>query len=185
MEAAGSPLLQNKFSVARLAEEFFWVGGSIVASPRWKIGRFGKMWAACLPLHCSRQGRLGFHLVTALSSSGVVRHSPSPVLFCSYFDLLPVHFLVFKNLTVIFALLISFPSKCKCNVVHFAMCELVKFGMLHTHRMVGLLSGLGCQNFEFFMQYLSAFHSSKWISRTVLVSSSRVDHDSSKAISNI
>ncbi|KFW03504.1 1-phosphatidylinositol 4,5-bisphosphate phosphodiesterase eta-2, partial [Eurypyga helias] len=25
-------------SVARLAEEFFWVGGSIVASPRWKIG---------------------------------------------------------------------------------------------------------------------------------------------------
>ncbi|KFV63521.1 1-phosphatidylinositol 4,5-bisphosphate phosphodiesterase eta-2, partial [Dryobates pubescens] len=27
-------------SVARLAEEFFWVGGSIVASPRWKIGHF-------------------------------------------------------------------------------------------------------------------------------------------------
>ncbi|KFQ46901.1 1-phosphatidylinositol 4,5-bisphosphate phosphodiesterase eta-2, partial [Nestor notabilis] len=25
-------------SVARLAEEFFWVGGSIVASPRWKMG---------------------------------------------------------------------------------------------------------------------------------------------------
>ncbi|KFP28710.1 1-phosphatidylinositol 4,5-bisphosphate phosphodiesterase eta-2, partial [Colius striatus] len=25
-------------SVARLAEEFFWVGGSIVASPRWKVG---------------------------------------------------------------------------------------------------------------------------------------------------
>ncbi|KFO94213.1 1-phosphatidylinositol 4,5-bisphosphate phosphodiesterase eta-2, partial [Buceros rhinoceros silvestris] len=25
-------------TVARLAEEFFWVGGSIVASPRWKIG---------------------------------------------------------------------------------------------------------------------------------------------------
>ncbi|NXN54836.1 PLCH2 phosphodiesterase, partial [Rynchops niger] len=38
MDASKSPLLQNKFSVARLAEEFFWVGGSIVASPRWKIG---------------------------------------------------------------------------------------------------------------------------------------------------
>ncbi|NXT74719.1 PLCH2 phosphodiesterase, partial [Zapornia atra] len=38
MDALKSPLLQNKFSVARLAEEFFWVGGSIVASPRWKIG---------------------------------------------------------------------------------------------------------------------------------------------------
>ncbi|NWW50443.1 PLCH2 phosphodiesterase, partial [Pedionomus torquatus] len=40
MDASKSPLLQNKFSVARLAEEFFWVGGSIVASPRWKIGHF-------------------------------------------------------------------------------------------------------------------------------------------------
>ncbi|NWU61154.1 PLCH2 phosphodiesterase, partial [Pterocles burchelli] len=39
MDVSKSPLLQNKFSVARLAEEFFWVGGSIVASPRWKIGR--------------------------------------------------------------------------------------------------------------------------------------------------
>ncbi|NXN38941.1 PLCH2 phosphodiesterase, partial [Rhinoptilus africanus] len=38
MDVSKSPLLQNKFSVARLAEEFFWVGGSIVASPRWKIG---------------------------------------------------------------------------------------------------------------------------------------------------
>ncbi|NWH90339.1 PLCH2 phosphodiesterase, partial [Aegithalos caudatus] len=40
MEISKSPLLQNKFSVARLAEDFFWVGGSIVASPRWKIGHF-------------------------------------------------------------------------------------------------------------------------------------------------
>ncbi|XP_054031933.1 1-phosphatidylinositol 4,5-bisphosphate phosphodiesterase eta-2 isoform X6 [Dryobates pubescens] len=40
MDASKSPLLHNKFSVARLAEEFFWVGGSIVASPRWKIGHF-------------------------------------------------------------------------------------------------------------------------------------------------
>ncbi|NXS58974.1 PLCH2 phosphodiesterase, partial [Brachypteracias leptosomus] len=38
MDASKSPLLQNKFSVARLAEEFFWVGGSIVAPPRWKMG---------------------------------------------------------------------------------------------------------------------------------------------------
>ncbi|NWI79053.1 PLCH2 phosphodiesterase, partial [Dryoscopus gambensis] len=40
MNISKSPLLQNKFSVARLAEDFFWVGGSIVASPRWKIGHF-------------------------------------------------------------------------------------------------------------------------------------------------
>ncbi|NXI01356.1 PLCH2 phosphodiesterase, partial [Pachycephala philippinensis] len=40
MDILKSPLLQNKFSVARLAEDFFWVGGSIVASPRWKIGHF-------------------------------------------------------------------------------------------------------------------------------------------------
>ncbi|NWV35953.1 PLCH2 phosphodiesterase, partial [Grantiella picta] len=40
MDISRSPLLQNKFSVARLAEDFFWVGGSIVASPRWKIGHF-------------------------------------------------------------------------------------------------------------------------------------------------
>ncbi|NXH73684.1 PLCH2 phosphodiesterase, partial [Hydrobates tethys] len=38
MDASKTPLLQNKFSVACLAEEFFWVGGSIIASPRWKIG---------------------------------------------------------------------------------------------------------------------------------------------------
>lgn len=43
MDISKSPLLQNKFSVARLAEDFFWVGGSIVASPRWKIGHFGKV----------------------------------------------------------------------------------------------------------------------------------------------
>ncbi|NWR41198.1 PLCH2 phosphodiesterase, partial [Regulus satrapa] len=40
MDISKSPLLQNKFSVARLAEDFFWVGGSIVASPKWKIGHF-------------------------------------------------------------------------------------------------------------------------------------------------
>ncbi|NXN03458.1 PLCH2 phosphodiesterase, partial [Sylvia borin] len=40
MDISKSPLLRNKFSVARLAEDFFWVGGSIVASPRWKIGHF-------------------------------------------------------------------------------------------------------------------------------------------------
>ncbi|NXF10051.1 PLCH2 phosphodiesterase, partial [Smithornis capensis] len=40
MDVSRSPLLRNKFSVARLAEDFFWVGGSIVASPRWKIGHF-------------------------------------------------------------------------------------------------------------------------------------------------
>ncbi|NXM03275.1 PLCH2 phosphodiesterase, partial [Tyrannus savana] len=40
VDVSRSPLLRNKFSVARLAEDFFWVGGSIVASPRWKIGHF-------------------------------------------------------------------------------------------------------------------------------------------------
>ncbi|XP_023796196.1 1-phosphatidylinositol 4,5-bisphosphate phosphodiesterase eta-2 isoform X8 [Cyanistes caeruleus] len=40
MDISKSPLLQNKFSVARLAEDFFWVGGSIVASPKWKTGHF-------------------------------------------------------------------------------------------------------------------------------------------------
>lgn len=50
MDASKSPLLQTKFTVARLAEEFFWVGGSIVASPRWKIGHVGKMQAEYLLL---------------------------------------------------------------------------------------------------------------------------------------
>lgn len=62
MDAPKSPLLQNKFSVARLAEEFFWVGGSIVASPRWKIGHLGKMQAERLMLNCSRHYHLeGFY----------------------------------------------------------------------------------------------------------------------------
>nr|XP_034974018.1 1-phosphatidylinositol 4,5-bisphosphate phosphodiesterase eta-2 isoform X2 [Zootoca vivipara] len=39
MELSRSPLFQNKFSVARLAEEFFWIGGSIVATPKWKMGQ--------------------------------------------------------------------------------------------------------------------------------------------------
>ncbi|XP_016853976.2 1-phosphatidylinositol 4,5-bisphosphate phosphodiesterase eta-2 isoform X8 [Anolis carolinensis] len=39
MERSRSPLVRNKFSVARLAEEFFWIGGSIIATPRWKMGQ--------------------------------------------------------------------------------------------------------------------------------------------------
>ncbi|KFR10571.1 1-phosphatidylinositol 4,5-bisphosphate phosphodiesterase eta-2, partial [Opisthocomus hoazin] len=35
-------------SVARLAEEFFWVGGSIVASPRWKIGHIVEKCMCCM-----------------------------------------------------------------------------------------------------------------------------------------
>ncbi|KFV79553.1 1-phosphatidylinositol 4,5-bisphosphate phosphodiesterase eta-2, partial [Struthio camelus australis] len=35
-------------SVARLAEEFFWVGGSIVASPRWKIGHVVERCMNCM-----------------------------------------------------------------------------------------------------------------------------------------
>ncbi|NXO27409.1 PLCH2 phosphodiesterase, partial [Cisticola juncidis] len=48
MDISKSPLLQNKFSVARLAEDFFWVGGSIVASPRWKIGHFVERCMSCM-----------------------------------------------------------------------------------------------------------------------------------------
>ncbi|XP_044301355.1 1-phosphatidylinositol 4,5-bisphosphate phosphodiesterase eta-2 [Varanus komodoensis] len=39
MDISRSPLLRNKFSVARLAEEFFWIGGSIAATPKWKMGQ--------------------------------------------------------------------------------------------------------------------------------------------------
>ncbi|XP_063001609.1 1-phosphatidylinositol 4,5-bisphosphate phosphodiesterase eta-2 [Elgaria multicarinata webbii] len=39
MDLSRSPLLQNKFSIARLAEEFFWIGGSIVTTPKWKMGQ--------------------------------------------------------------------------------------------------------------------------------------------------
>ncbi|XP_067423256.1 1-phosphatidylinositol 4,5-bisphosphate phosphodiesterase eta-2 isoform X1 [Emydura macquarii macquarii] len=39
MDTSKSPLLQNKFSIARLAEGFFWIGGSIVATPKWKMGQ--------------------------------------------------------------------------------------------------------------------------------------------------
>ncbi|XP_048374862.1 1-phosphatidylinositol 4,5-bisphosphate phosphodiesterase eta-2 isoform X6 [Sphaerodactylus townsendi] len=39
MDIYRSPLLQHKFSVARLMEEFFWIGGSIVATSKWKMGQ--------------------------------------------------------------------------------------------------------------------------------------------------
>ncbi|XP_062400863.1 1-phosphatidylinositol 4,5-bisphosphate phosphodiesterase eta-2 [Sardina pilchardus] len=34
-----SPKLWQKVHVSRLAEEFFWIGGSIVATPKWKLGQ--------------------------------------------------------------------------------------------------------------------------------------------------
>ncbi|XP_041946152.1 1-phosphatidylinositol 4,5-bisphosphate phosphodiesterase eta-2 [Alosa sapidissima] len=34
-----SPKLWQKVYVSRLAEEFFWIGGSIVATPKWKLGQ--------------------------------------------------------------------------------------------------------------------------------------------------
>ncbi|XP_028855037.1 1-phosphatidylinositol 4,5-bisphosphate phosphodiesterase eta-2 [Denticeps clupeoides] len=34
-----SPKLWQKHSVSRLAEEFFWIGGSIVATPKWRLGQ--------------------------------------------------------------------------------------------------------------------------------------------------
>ncbi|XP_060550196.1 1-phosphatidylinositol 4,5-bisphosphate phosphodiesterase eta-2-like [Pantherophis guttatus] len=39
MDLTHSSLFQSKFSVARLAEAFFWVGGSVAAAPKWKMGR--------------------------------------------------------------------------------------------------------------------------------------------------
>ncbi|KAM3621797.1 uncharacterized protein V6R79_016126 [Siganus canaliculatus] len=34
-----SPRLWQKASISRLAEEFFWIGGSIVAQPKWRLGQ--------------------------------------------------------------------------------------------------------------------------------------------------
>ncbi|KAF4107453.1 hypothetical protein G5714_011817 [Onychostoma macrolepis] len=34
-----SPKLWQKSAISRLAEEFFWIGGSIVASPKWRMGQ--------------------------------------------------------------------------------------------------------------------------------------------------
>ncbi|KAM3878020.1 1-phosphatidylinositol 4,5-bisphosphate phosphodiesterase eta-2 [Diretmus argenteus] len=34
-----SPKLWQKSSISRLAEEFFWIGGSIVAQPKWRLGQ--------------------------------------------------------------------------------------------------------------------------------------------------
>lgn len=37
-----SPKLWQKASISRLAEEFFWIGGSVVAQPKWRLGQIGK-----------------------------------------------------------------------------------------------------------------------------------------------
>lgn len=37
-----SPKLWQKASISRLAEEFFWIGGSVVAQPKWRLGQMGK-----------------------------------------------------------------------------------------------------------------------------------------------
>ncbi|XP_056462512.1 1-phosphatidylinositol 4,5-bisphosphate phosphodiesterase eta-2 [Gadus chalcogrammus] len=34
-----SPKLWQKHSISRLAEEFFWIGGSVVAQPKWRLGQ--------------------------------------------------------------------------------------------------------------------------------------------------
>lgn len=38
-----SPKLWQKASISRLAEEFFWIGGSVVAQPKWRLGQIGKL----------------------------------------------------------------------------------------------------------------------------------------------
>eukprot|EP00063_Salmo_salar_P046891 XP_014021726.1 PREDICTED: 1-phosphatidylinositol 4,5-bisphosphate phosphodiesterase eta-2-like [Salmo salar] len=35
-----SPKLWQKTSISRLAEEFFWIGGSVVAQPKWRLGQY-------------------------------------------------------------------------------------------------------------------------------------------------
>lgn len=45
-----SPKLWQKASVSRLAEEFFWIGGSVVAQPKWRLGQIGKSHSLILPL---------------------------------------------------------------------------------------------------------------------------------------
>lgn len=44
-----SPKLWQKASISRLAEEFFWIGGSVVAQPKWRLGQIGKIhsWHFC------------------------------------------------------------------------------------------------------------------------------------------
>lgn len=37
-----SSKLWQKASISRLAEEFFWIGGSVVAQPTWRLGQMGK-----------------------------------------------------------------------------------------------------------------------------------------------
>ncbi|XP_077386423.1 1-phosphatidylinositol 4,5-bisphosphate phosphodiesterase eta-2 [Festucalex cinctus] len=40
MSIMSSPRLWHKASISRLAEEFFWIGGSVVAQPKWRLGQF-------------------------------------------------------------------------------------------------------------------------------------------------
>nr|XP_061795236.1 1-phosphatidylinositol 4,5-bisphosphate phosphodiesterase eta-2-like isoform X1 [Nerophis lumbriciformis] len=39
MSIMSSPKLWHKTSISRLAEEFFWIGGSVVARPQWRLGQ--------------------------------------------------------------------------------------------------------------------------------------------------
>lgn len=43
-----SPKLWQKASISRLAEEFFWIGGSVVAQPKWRLGQIGETHRRCL-----------------------------------------------------------------------------------------------------------------------------------------
>lgn len=44
-----SPKLWQKASISRLAEEFFWIGGSVVAQPKWRLGQIGKSYWWLIP----------------------------------------------------------------------------------------------------------------------------------------
>uniref|UniRef100_H3B811 Phosphoinositide phospholipase C n=1 Tax=Latimeria chalumnae TaxID=7897 RepID=H3B811_LATCH len=45
---------QHKSSVSRLAEDFFWIGGSIIASPHWRIGQIDLAVERCMS--CMQSG---------------------------------------------------------------------------------------------------------------------------------
>nr|XP_015192631.1 PREDICTED: 1-phosphatidylinositol 4,5-bisphosphate phosphodiesterase eta-2 isoform X2 [Lepisosteus oculatus] len=61
-----SPKPWQKTSVSRLAEEFFWIGGSIVASPKWRMGQIVE--------RCMSSMQTGTQMVKLRGSSkGLVR----------------------------------------------------------------------------------------------------------------
>lgn len=53
-----SPKLWQKASISRLAEEFFWIGGSVVAQPKWRLGQIGKTQSRLIQYFCLQSVKL-------------------------------------------------------------------------------------------------------------------------------